>query len=102
MNAYEIPLEPGSQRFRVDLGGVEYSLFVRWNEAASAYIIDISTASGDAIVSGIALVTGGDLLAQYGYLEIGGELHVQTDHDTDAMPTFDSLGTTSHVYFVVP
>jgi hypothetical protein len=46
------------------------------------------------------LVTGADLLEQFGYLDLGGAFIVQTDHDIDAVPTFANLGTAGRLYFV--
>ncbi len=102
MAVYEIPLSPTPQRFSITLAGVEYILTVKWNAAQDAgWTVDIADAFGAAILSGVPLVTGADLLAQYAYLNFGGQLVVQTDHDTDAVPTFDNLGETSHLFFVV-
>lgn len=102
MAVYEIPLSPTPQRFSITLTGVEYNLTVKWNAAPDAgWAVDIADAFGAAIVSGVPLVTGADLLAQYAYLNFGGQLVVQTDHDTDAVPTFENLGETSHLFFLV-
>ncbi|MBV8159141.1 MAG: hypothetical protein JO278_15885 [Dyella sp.] len=73
-----------------------------WRDAAyGGWFLDIADAAGNALVSGIPLVTGVDLLAQYSYLAFGFELWVQTDA-ADAPPTFTNLGTDSHLYCVVP
>ena len=47
------------------------------------------------------MVPGLDLLYQYKYLGIAGSLVVQTDYNTDAVPTYENLGVTGRVYFVV-
>jgi len=102
MAVYEIPLSPTPQRFSITLAGVEYQLVVRWVDALEGgWAIDIGDSNGAPIVSGAPLVTGVDLLAQYKYLNFGGQLIVQTDHSVDAVPTFDNLGETSHLFFVV-
>lgn len=46
------------------------------------------------------MVTGADLLAQYGYLGFGGSLYVQTVQNPDATPTFTNLGTDCNLYWV--
>jgi hypothetical protein len=46
-------------------------------------------------------VTGTDLFEPFAYLNFGGKLVAQTDHDSGAIPTYENLGNTSHVYFVV-
>jgi len=65
-----------------------------------AWVLDIADVSSDPIVQGIPLVTGCDLLAQYAYLGIPGQLVVQTDGSPDTMPTYANLGTNSHLYYV--
>jgi hypothetical protein len=45
-------------------------------------------------------VPGIDLLEQFGYLNFGGELRVETDFDKNAPPTSANLGSQSHLYFV--
>lgn len=100
MTTYEIPLTAEPQRFRITLSGVEYQLAIHWRNAAEAgWVLDIADSSGAAIVNGIPLVTGCDLLEQYRHLGFVGSLWVQTTADPDAAPTFDNLGTGSHLYW---
>lgn len=99
----EIPLQSSTnQRFAIDLAGVSYILDVRWNTKASCWNMDVLDASGNKIVCGLPFVTGADLLEQFPYLNVGGSMYVQSDNDTDLVPTFASLGDTGHLYFVVP
>lgn len=100
MAYYEIPLSPKPQTFSVALGGVTYQMTLKWNWVSSCWVLDIADASGNAIVNGLPLVTGGDLLDQYAHLGFSGRLIVQTDNDPDAVPTFDDLGSTGHLYFL--
>ena len=101
VTAYEIPLIAASQTLTVTLGGKPYQLRVLWNAASYCWVLDISDAAGTAIVLGIALVTGVNLLGQFAYLGFAGALEVQTDYDTLAIPTLENLGSTGHLYFVV-
>jgi hypothetical protein len=48
------------------------------------------------------LVTGSDLLAQFAYLKLGGHLVVLSEGETFALPTFENLGSGSHLYWVIP
>jgi hypothetical protein len=98
--AYEIPLQANAQTFVIQLAGVTYGMTLRWNESNQTWILDIADANGVALLQGIPLITGADLLAQYGYLGFGGSLYAQTDHDTFAPPTYANLGSDSHLYFV--
>lgn len=101
MTAYEIPLSPQPQRFDIELGGVTYKLTVLWNNAPTGgWVLDIANSLDEPIISGIPLVTGANLLAQYEYLGFSGSLEVQTDFDLFAVPTFTNLGTQSHLYFL--
>lgn len=100
--AHEIPLTPVPQRFSISLNGVTYQLRSVWNAIAQVWVVDIADSSGQPVVSGIPLVCGANLLEQFDYLAIGGELIAQSDNDPNSPPTFDSLGSTGHLYFVAP
>ncbi len=101
--AYLIPLTPQPQTFAISLGGVQYTLTVQWRAADSGgWTLDIADASGNAIVTGIPLVTGCDLLTQYAYLGFQGQLWIVTSPDPTAVPTYTSLGVSSQLYFVTP
>jgi len=100
MKVQEIPLRPEPQSLQIQLGGIDYLLTLRWNEPEQSWSLDIATALGVALISGIAVVTGQDLVGQYGYLGFTGSLIAQTDNDPDAVPTFTNLGQLGHLYFV--
>lgn len=96
---FKIPLGAGAQSFVVPLAGVSYRMLLRWcaSNATPAWVLDISTEAGAPLVRGLPLVTGCDLLSQHAHLGIGGGLYVVSDTDP---PTFDSLGTTTKLYFL--
>jgi hypothetical protein len=99
--AYEIPITPGTpQTFAISLAGVFYNLTLRWSTSMAAWFLDLADASNNPLLNGVPLVTGADLLEQYGYLGIGGKLVVQSDTDLSLVPSFSSLGDTGHLYFV--
>jgi predicted Zn-dependent protease with MMP-like domain len=97
---YVIPLMSAQQKIQIALGGVVYTLVVQWNTHAQCWVVDIEDQNGNPIVTGLALVTGCDLLGQYAYLNLGGSLICQTDYQTDVVPTYENLGTNSQLYFV--
>lgn len=100
MTPSEIPLGPAPRLLAITLGGVAYQLLTRWCAPANCWVVDIMDSNGNDVLDGIPLVTGVDLLDQFGYLGFGGQLIAQTDHAKDSPPTFANLGTTGHLYYV--
>lgn len=100
MTAYEIPLSAVDQRFNIPLGGVTYQFTVKWCAPAAAWTLDIADEGGTALISGIPIVTGIDLLEQYQHIGIAGQIVAQTDGDTFAVPTQSNLGIAGHLYFI--
>ncbi|TDV39524.1 hypothetical protein C7405_101643 [Paraburkholderia caballeronis] len=101
MNITEIPLNPAPQTFFITLSGVVFQLTVQYRQAGGAgWVLDIADRNGNPIIGGIPLVTGVNLLEQYGYLGFTGGLWVQGSDDPDNVPTFDDLGIGSHLYWV--
>lgn len=98
---YEVPLSAKAQRLTIALAGVSYQLNVFWNSFANAWVLDIADKSGAPLVSGIHIITGTDLLAQYRYLGFVGSLVAQTDYEIDAVPTLTNLGSEGHLFFAV-
>lgn len=90
------------QKFTISLAGVTYNMVLQWNGQGSFWGLDIADQNNVPIIQGLPLVTGIDLLEQYAYLGIGGQLIVTTDFDTGAPPTSSNLGSQSHLYFVTP
>lgn len=99
---YEVPLSSQPQRFLITLVGVQYQVTLRWNIPSQVWIINLADANGNAIVNGIPLVTGRDLLEPYGYLDLGFQLFAQTDNATVVPPAYANLGTAGHLFAVVP
>lgn len=95
---YEVPLSSVPQTFQITIAMIVYVLTVRWNSQNQSWVLDISDQNNVPILQGIPLVTGSDLLEQYGYLNFGFQLICQTDHDLLAPPTYANLGTTGHLY----
>jgi hypothetical protein len=103
MTWYLIPLINGPQSFQIALAGVNYILTVKWNDCTDAgWQFDLQLADDNSyLVAGQPFVTGCNLLAGLDYLDLGGMLIVYTNGDETAVPTFDSLGNESNLYFVV-
>lgn len=101
---FDVPLKVGiAQRFAISLAGVTYILGFRYRGADDlGWVMSIADANGVMLLDGKPLTTGRDLLEQFRYLGIGGGLVVQTEGAPDAVPTYDDLGSLSHLFFVVP
>lgn len=99
MTFSEIPLGPVPRKLSITLAGIVYQLRTFWCDPQSAWVLNIADANGKDIVNGIPLVTGLDLLDQFGYLLFGGQLIAQTDNAKDVPPTLASLGSSGHLYF---
>ncbi|UIA94539.1 hypothetical protein LU632_25975 (plasmid) [Erwinia tracheiphila] len=102
MKVYEIPLIAGAQTFLITMNGGQYQLTLLWRDTSGGgWFLDIADANGNDILGGVPLVTGVDLLAQYAYLGFTVGLWVYTDANPYAVPTWDNLGSESHLYFTV-
>lgn len=100
MTAYVVPLSPSPKRFSIFLSGTQYNLRFTWCVPAAAWIMGVSDANGVPVLQGVPIVTGADLLAQYAYLRIYGQMVAQTNNDPGAVPTFDNLGVTGQLYYL--
>lgn len=96
-----LPLRPVPQRFVTQLAGVTYNLRTRWSVGSDCWMLDISDQDNTPILGSIPLVTGADLLEQYGYLNFGGALYAfSTVGPPDVVPTLGDLGVTAFAIFV--
>lgn len=101
MAIFEIPLQPIAQTFPVSLNGIPFTFHLAWrNAGGSGWVLDIADGSGVALVSGLPLTTGLDLLQQHRHLSIPGQLWLQTDGDPDAVPTYGNLGQDARMFLV--
>lgn len=101
VQSFEIPLSAQNQSVDVTLAGKNYTLVITWCSPMTCWMMTIKDSSSNSILAGVPLVTGADLLAQYEYLGIGGSMIVQTVGDADAQPTYENLGVTSRLFFIV-
>lgn len=99
---YIVPLTPQNQTLSISLGGTTYTLIVKWNKYSNAWVLYVEDDQQNPIVSGIAMVTGCDLLEQLAYLGIGGAFVVQSSDDPNTVPDYASLGTVGNLYFLLP
>jgi hypothetical protein len=99
--AIEIPLVPAPQVLLAQLGATLYTLRLRWCDVTmGGWVLDISDSADNPLVCGVPLVTGADLLEQYAYLGLAGQLFCYTDGNLSATPNFANLGSQSHLVFL--
>lgn len=97
---FEIPLRPEAQIVSVQLGATIYILRLIWVDNPEAgWLLDISNADGEPLLTGVPLVAGADLLAQYPDLGFGGRLFVGSDGNLLEPPTYENLGVTAHMWW---
>ena len=103
MITVEIPLRPATpMRFSMTLAGVAYTARIYWNVFMQCWSLELADVDGYPLIMGIPLVTGTDLLGQFGYVDIGGQLLVTTTPGPpDTVPGWADMGVTGHIYFVV-
>lgn len=94
----EIPLSPENQKFSIAIAGSTFQMSVIWR--AEFWCLDLMDSSGAAIVTGMPMITGYDLLMQYRHLNLGFSLYVICDVEGQENPTQYDLGSTSHLYVV--
>ena len=82
MKAVEIPLVADNQTFATTINGSVYHLSVIWR--GEYWVLDLADSNGSAIISGIPMITGADLLL----CDVAGQEN----------PTQFDLGTLSHLY----
>lgn len=105
----EIPTSPGKPFSQVTaIDQIPYALKFRWNHVAKIWVMDILTEEETGKwIMGIPLVTGCDLLEQFGYLPMGAEtiytvMTVGPGVSPDMPPDFYNLGIDGHLYISNP
>lgn len=126
MAVFEIPLIASPQTFSITLVGATYTMSLNYRKANAGvldaptgadpnvagavidtnnldnWVLDISDSAGNPMIFGIPLIPGIDLLGQYAYLNIGGQLTVAVSGDPVAVPDYAGLGTSSKMLFTTP
>ncbi|HEM6680820.1 hypothetical protein I5384_03315 [Citrobacter koseri] len=95
MAIQEIPLTADNQQFSINIAGTTWRISIIWRDLY--WIMDLHNDRSEAVISGIPLVTGADLLAQYAYIGLGFKLVVVCDDSTKDYPTKTDLGARSHL-----
>jgi len=93
----EIPLDstPGQSftiTLSVDNKNVSYGFFLRWNDIAKYWTMDILV-EGVQKLTGIPLLVNQNLLGQYQYLQIGSAYLIRVSDNQNEQPDDTNLGT---------
>lgn len=95
MAIQEIPLTADNQQFSTIIAGATWRISIIWRDLY--WIMDLQNDRGELVISGIPLVAGADLLAQYAYMDLGFKLVVVCDDSVQDYPTKTDLGGRSHL-----
>lgn len=105
----EVPTQSGRPfTERVSILGVTYTLIFNWNAVTQCWMVDFYNEAGDAeILVGVPLVTGCDLLEQFGYMPLAATaiytaMSIGPGISPDTVPTFTNFGTDGHLYLTTP
>lgn len=101
MSNFLIPLTNVPQNFQIELGGKNYLMTCRWNDAPEGgWCVDFADGvTNEPIIANVPLVAGVDLLDGLAYLGFNGSLFVYTDGAELQPPTLENLGVESNLYF---
>ena len=103
MAVFEFPLSPNAQQMTVPIGDEQFTFRFAWSDSPDGgWFIDVLRLDGSPLVRGLPLTAGENVLQQFDYLGIPGEIRVQTDNDPLVEPTYDNLGLNGRVFFVTP
>jgi len=103
-----IPTESGHPFYEIIAwgNGVSYTLYFKWNVIALCWVLDIYLGA-NPVINGIPIVTGADLLEQFGYMSLGA--HTMMEAMTigpfvspESVPNFYNFGEDGHLFLVGP
>lgn len=95
MAIQEIPLTADNQQFSIIIAGATYRISIIWRE--TCWVMDMFNDRSEPLISGVPLVTGADLMAQYEYMGLGFKMAVVCDDEAQEYPTKIDLGSRSHL-----
>lgn len=92
MSVFEIPLNDFAEIFQIEIAGQNFTFKTRWNESLNRWILDIGRDEQTWIINNLAMVSGIDLLSQFDHLQLGFQLYVQVDGDSEAEMGESNIG----------
>lgn len=99
----EFPLRPEAQVMTIEMASVLYTVRFGWADTPDGgWFMDLGTYEGTPLIRGLPLTAGENILQQFDYLGIGGEIRVETDGNALVEPTYGNLGSNGKVFFITP
>ena len=98
MKGYEIPLGFGSQKLRITLNKIPYVFVLTWR-VSGFYTLDIYRDDESVVARSVAVLTGANIIEAHQH-NMRGQLLVWTQDGLN--PTYESLGTTTKLYWIDP
>jgi len=95
MAMYEIPLNPGNQKFNVRLNKKLYKFQLIFR--AGQWFLDILDTAENPLIAGLPLVMGDNLLIQHQHM-IPGSLFVLNKHEAETQ-SFSDIGSNIKLYW---
>lgn len=105
MSITKVPLLTGAadQSLSIELDGNPYRLRLAWNVRAESFALDVSTADGTPILTGIKAVANYGLISRHkSTLLPRGELYLVQDSGPPTRPTPELIGVSFNLYFHQP
>lgn len=101
MSIYQIPLSTGAQSFSIRLGEYNYRMTLIYRDAdCGGWFLDMVRTDGSDALQGLPLVTGVNLLAQFGYKRMGGALWCELPKQVkNYEPTYADMGQTLSLFW---
>ena len=101
MSLFRIPFDNNNQKFNITLQGKNLLVTCSWNQEMPAWVLSVQDAdTQEYLMSGVALVTGVNLFRQFYSTGVTGDLVVYTKGNPFEIPTFESLGNESSVFYI--
>lgn len=90
-------------QFKITLSGVIYTLVFRYNNRMQRWILDVSDPSGNPIITGLVVLIGRFITAQYVTLALPpGPLFAIDNTGQDSQPTVYSFGVQNSLAYGDP
>lgn len=102
MSSQIVPLSPQPQQsltaqLEVNGNPLTLNLFIYWHSMSGYWLMNISDAQGNLLLSGIPMITGSypaaNILGQYSYLAIGSAYLLNQSNGLEDYPDSTNLGT---------